>query len=137
MGFEDIALILLVIGIAAAGAIKLCPTPAALLFVVHIRPGKAGFLFQIVVPSQHIAHLPLGLADKLMTREYLSFRIHGTVFIPAAAAAQTFNCTGTLIQIQHKVEKVEPLPLQLALQYNLGQPVILRKYSGKILFTRE
>ena len=71
-----------------------------------------------------------------MAREHLTLRVHRTVFVPTAAAAQALDCTGSLIEIQHKVEKVEALPLQLALQHDSGQPVVLLKNSRQILFAQ-
>ena len=133
MGFEKIPLILLIVRIAAAGTVELGPAGPAGFLVINRSAGKAFFLSKIVFPCQHISHLPFRLADELMAGENTAFRIHGRVFIAAAAASQPFDGTGPLIQIEHKMEKVEVLSPAFHIQNGAGQPVIFFANRRQIL----
>ena len=106
MGFSDIALVLVVVGIAAAGAIELRPAVLTVFLAVNIRLCEILFHICIECSVMEIAHFIILIADKLMARVDIALGSYCNIFISAAAAPQTLYCAGSLIQVYHKMEEI-------------------------------
>src|SRR5699024_3403629 len=112
---EDISLILPVVGIAAATAIEFCPTIFAVCLRIYIGFCKALFHGQIKASIQNASHFPLLIPYKLMAGINVAFWGNCYILITTATSPQAFNGTRSLIQVDHKMEKVKPFPLFPAL----------------------
>ena len=127
-----IAAELVVIRVTAAAAIESCPAVPAVRLAVDMSLGEVGLHFTVKCAVVHVAHFIVCLTDKLMTWVDVAVRCDCHVLIAAAAATQTLDRTGALIQIQHEVEEVELLAGCLIVQNLLHQPFIFLKNTGQV-----
>ena len=89
VGLKNIPLILLVVGVAAAGAIKFRPAFPAFLFAVNRGPGKSGLLLQIVIAGKteavaEAARLAKEKGAKLAVKLKVSGPFHTSLLQPAS-----------------------------------------------------
>ena len=94
---KDSVVILHVIGVAAAAAIKFRPTFLAFLFGENVRCGEFRFHLMIKTAVMDIAHLFFGNTRKLVAGINVAVRCDGDIFVAAAAAAQSFYSARTLV----------------------------------------
>ena len=99
-----------------------------------MRRRKLRLDIQIKGSLIQVPHLVFFHAYKLMTWVNISVRRNGNILIAAAAAPQPLDGAGTLIQVDHEVEEVEPLPLLLCLQDPACQPLIFAENIRQLPF---
>lgn len=58
----------------------------------------------------------------------------GNVLISRAAASESLDSAGALIQIKHKVEEIKVLALLFIYQHKLRQSFVFAENSGQLLF---
>ena len=129
----DCAGIFQIIGVASAAAIEFCPAGLALRFGVDGGLCKRILDLGVERLVKNAAHNPLRLADKLVAGIDVALRGNRDVLVAAAAAAQTFDGTRALVEVDHKVEEVEEFAVLALLDDDLGQLFILGKNQSPFL----
>ena len=125
MRIVDITCVNVVVCIATATAIELCPALFALRLIVNVCVSKHIFHFLVKCAVIEIAHFELGDTNELMTWVNIAVRSNRNILVSASTAPKSLYRTRTLIEVYHKMEEVYELALVPYLLYLLRKYLIL------------
>ena len=113
--FFDVAVIMVIIGVATARTDEFGETVAA--FFPREQTASRKFFAQRAVqfPLEHVSHPPFRIARKLMAGIDVAVRDDGKILVARAAGGNPFAQAGTALQIDVEVKEVESLSRLFAL----------------------